>query len=90
MRGVVSDPNIALAMMALGAAGVYAELCLPGKVIPGVVGGVLFLVGLASLLNAPPDAPISWLLAGTLMIVWATATALLLRVAVRARRNKRA
>jgi hypothetical protein len=86
---VVADPNLALVLMALGIAGIYIELCWPGKILPGVAGGVLFLVGFASLWNTPSGAPIWWPLAAPLAALWASVTAWLLRVAWRARRNKR-
>ena len=86
---MVPDPNVAIAMIALGLLGIYAEFCLPGKVVPGVVGGVLLLVGLASLMHAPSGASISWPLAAAIAIPFAAITTYLLRIARRARQNKR-
>jgi membrane-bound serine protease (ClpP class) len=83
---MVSDPSIAILMIALGALGVYAELCRPGKVLPGVVGGISLTTGVASL--AKTDAPIPWrltLIIGTPLVIL---TVFLVTVAVRARRNK--
>ncbi|MEO5924700.1 MAG: DUF6152 family protein [Bryobacteraceae bacterium] len=84
---MVSDPNLALLLIALGTLGVYAECCLPGKVVPGVVGGVLLTIGLASLVNTP--VPIHWPLAIATILPLVLATAFLLPIAIRARRNKR-
>jgi membrane-bound serine protease (ClpP class) len=84
---MVSDPNIAILLMALGALGVYAEFCLPGKVIPGVVGSIVLTVGLASLFKT--TTPIYWPLALVIIVPFAVATVFLLRIAIRARRNKR-
>ena len=84
---MVSDPNIAIALVALGLLGIYAEFCLPGKVVPGVAGGIFLLTGLASLVNA--QAPVSWLLAAAITVPLVAVTAYLLRIAARARRNKR-
>jgi membrane-bound serine protease (ClpP class) len=39
----------------LGALGVYAECCRPGLILPGVAGGILFLLGLSVLRNLPID-----------------------------------
>lgn len=86
---MVSDPNLALILITLGTLAIYAELCRPGRVVPGVVGGVAFMVGLASLVNAPPNTRISWLLVASLLIPITAISVFLLRVAISARRNKR-
>ena len=86
---MVSDPNLAIAMIALGLLAIYAEFCLPGKVVPGIAGGVLLLLGLASIVNAPAEAHISWPLAAAVGVPLAVLTASLLHIAARARRNKR-
>jgi hypothetical protein len=83
----ISDPKIAILLISLGALGISAEFCLPGKVIPGVLGSVVLTVGLASLLNSP--SAIHWPLAIATIIPIALVTAFLLRIALRARRNKR-
>jgi membrane-bound ClpP family serine protease len=85
---MVSDPSIAIFLIAFGALGIAAEFCLPGKVIPGVVGGVLVTVGAASLIRTPQPIPVTlalkvWL-PTSFILVW------LSRIALRARRNKRA
>ena len=85
---MVSDPNIAILLIALGTLGISAEFCLPGKVIPGVLGSVVFTVGVASLLNTP--GAIHWPLAIATIVPVACVTIFLTRVALRARRNKRA
>jgi membrane protein implicated in regulation of membrane protease activity len=84
---MIADPNAAILMMALGILGIYLELCRPGKVIPGVLGGIAVLVGLASLFRA--QSPIWWPLALFTFVPLAALTAFLLRIALRARRNKR-
>lgn len=82
------DPNVAILLITFGTLAIYAELCRPGRVVPGVVGGVAFLVGLASLVNAPPHTHISWPLVTALLIPLGAITAFLLQIAIRARRNK--
>jgi membrane-bound ClpP family serine protease len=42
-----TDPNTALLFFAAGLLGIYAEFCFPGIVLPGVAGGVLFLLSIA-------------------------------------------
>lgn len=86
---MVSDPNLAITLVALGILLIYTEFCFIGKVIPCVLGGILLLVGLASLTNAPAGTQISWTLAATLAIAILAISAYLLRIATRARRNKR-
>ena len=83
-----TDPNLAIFLIAMGVLGIYAELCRPGRVVPGVFGGVALLVGLASLVNAPPGASISWPLVAVVLVPLGAITAFLLKVAVRARWNK--
>jgi membrane-bound ClpP family serine protease len=85
---MVSDPNLAIFLIALGTLAIYVELCRPGFVVPGVLGGIALLVGLASLVNAPPEPRISWPLVAVLLVPLGTTTAFLLKVALRARRNK--
>jgi membrane-bound ClpP family serine protease len=85
---MVSDPNTAILLIALGVLAIYVELCRPGRVVPGVFGGVILLVGFASLVNAPPNARISWPLVAILLVPLGAVSAFLLKVAIRARRNK--
>ena len=56
-----SDPNIALALIIVGALWIYAEFLAPGKVIPGMIGSLLMLVGLKAI-AAFPVAPAALLL----------------------------
>jgi membrane-bound serine protease (ClpP class) len=53
----IADPNIALLLLVLGALGIYAEFSSPGMVLPGVLGSIAFLMGLAALAMFP----IGWL-----------------------------
>ncbi len=85
---MVTDPNLAISLIAMGLLCVYVELCRPGRVVPGVLGGIAFLVGLASLVNAPPNARISWPIVTALLVPLGAISAFLLKVAIRARRNK--
>ena len=48
-----SDPNIALALVIVGALWIYAEFLAPGKVIPGMIGSLLMLLGLKALAAFP-------------------------------------
>jgi len=59
----ISDPNIALALIALGMLGIYVEFTSPGLVLPGVVGAICALLGLAAL----SVMPLNWL--GVALIV---------------------
>ena len=49
----MSDPNLALAMVLLGALGLYLEFTSPGLIVPGVAGGILLLLGLSALAVIP-------------------------------------
>lgn len=49
----LADPNIAYLLMMLGTLGLYAELTHPGLGIPGIVGGIALLLGLAALQVLP-------------------------------------
>ena len=53
----IADPNIALLLLVLGALGIYAEFSSPGFVLPGVLGAISLLLGLAALAMFP----IGWL-----------------------------
>jgi membrane-bound serine protease (ClpP class) len=53
----ISDPNIALVLLVLGALGVYIEFSSPGLILPGVAGGILVLLGLSAL----SVLPINWI-----------------------------
>jgi membrane-bound serine protease (ClpP class) len=53
----ISDPNIALILLVLGALGIYVEFTQPGLIAPGVAGGILALLGLSAL----SVLPINWL-----------------------------
>jgi len=60
----ISDPNIALVLLVLGALGIYIEFTSPGLIVPGVAGGILVLLGLSAL----SVLPISWLGAALLVL----------------------
>lgn len=60
----ISDPNIALILLVLGAFLIYVEFTHPGVVAPGVFGAVLLLLGL----SAFSVLPINWLGAGLLFL----------------------
>ncbi len=46
-------PNLAFILLIAGVLGIYAEFCLPGLVLPAVLGGILAALGVASLLALP-------------------------------------
>jgi membrane-bound ClpP family serine protease len=82
---MISDPNFAVLLVCAGVLGIYVELWRLGWVVPGVVGGVAVLVGLASLWNGAGWATWGW---------WAVVPvvgvgAWMGRIAVRARAGKR-
>jgi len=52
----LSDPNLALMMLVLGALGIYLEFSSPGLILPGVAGAILFLLGLSAI----AVLPVSW------------------------------
>ena len=52
----IADPNIGFMLLIAGALGVYLEFTSPGLVLPGVMGGILLLLGLSSL----SVLPINW------------------------------
>lgn len=63
----ISDPNIALVMLVLGALGVYIEFSSPGLIVPGVGGAILLLLGLSAL----SVLPINWIGAALLLLAFA-------------------
>ena len=84
---MLANPDIALLIAAIGLLCIYIEFCRPGRVVPGVTGGVLLIIGVASIVNA--NAPIHWPFALAIISLLVVVTAFLLRIAIRARRNKR-
>jgi membrane-bound serine protease (ClpP class) len=60
----VADPNIGFILLALGAVGIYAEFTAPGLVFPGVIGGIMALLGLSSL----AVLPINWIGAALIIL----------------------
>jgi membrane-bound serine protease (ClpP class) len=53
----VSDPNVALIVLLLGALGLYIEFTAPGLIFPGVAGAIFLLLGL----TAMTLLPLNWL-----------------------------
>lgn len=80
----MAQPPVAAAALALGWAGIVTEFLFPAKVIPGALGGVLALLGLWALL--PHHVGVAL----TVALPCAAATAVLIAIAIRARRNKTA
>jgi len=64
LLSAIADPNIALLLLVLGALGIYAEFSSPGMVLPGVLGAIAFLLGLAALAMFP----IAWLGAALMIL----------------------
>jgi membrane-bound serine protease (ClpP class) len=60
----ISDPNLALVLLVLGALGVYVEFTSPGLVVPGVIGGIMVLLGMSAL----SVLPINWVGAALLLL----------------------
>jgi membrane-bound serine protease (ClpP class) len=60
----VADPNVGFILMAIGALGIYVEFNAPGLILPGVVGGILGILGLSSL----AVLPINWIGAALLIL----------------------
>jgi membrane-bound ClpP family serine protease len=71
-------------LVAAGLCGIYAEFIWPGKVIPGALGGVLLMLGIAGMIRGPVDLRAVVLLGMPLIVL----TIVLLIIARRARRNK--
>ena len=67
MLKAVSDPNVALIVLLLGALGLYVEFSTPGLIVPGVAGAILLLLGLTAIALLP----LNWL--GVALIVLAIA-----------------
>ena len=61
------NPSLALLVLVVGLAGVYIEFTNPGLIVPGVLGGILLIVGLMALTLLPIN------LAGVALILLAVA-----------------
>jgi membrane-bound serine protease (ClpP class) len=55
LLAVITNPNVAYLLMLLGIYGLIFELANPGAVLPGVIGGISFLVALFALNLLPVD-----------------------------------
>ena len=63
----LSNPTLALAILLLGAIGLYLEFTTPGAIFPGVAGGILLLVGL----TAFSLIPVTWTGVGLIVLALA-------------------
>ena len=61
------NPSLALLVLVLGVAGIYLEFTNPGLILPGVIGGILLIVGLMAFSLLPIN------LAGVALILLAMA-----------------
>jgi len=50
---ILSDPNVAYLLLALGVLGLLAELFHPGAIVPGAAGAIAFILGLVGLGHLP-------------------------------------
>lgn len=64
LEAALSDPNLALVFLVLGLLGLYIEFTTPGVILPGVLGGILTILGLSAL----AVLPFSWAGAGLLLL----------------------
>jgi membrane-bound serine protease (ClpP class) len=62
----ISDPNLALVLLVLGALGIYVEFTSPGLIVPGILGAIFALLGLSAL----SVLPINWLGAALLLLAF--------------------
>ena len=70
LLAVITDPNVAYLLLLLGIYGLVFELANPGAVLPGVLGGVSFLVALFALNLLPINyAGAALLLVGIALMV---------------------
>jgi membrane-bound serine protease (ClpP class) len=70
LLSVITDPNVAYLLLLLGVYGLIFELTNPGAVLPGLIGGISFLVALYSLNLLPVDyAGVALLLLGVVLMV---------------------
>jgi membrane-bound serine protease (ClpP class) len=60
----ITDPNLALMLVILGALGIYAEFASPGLIFPGVAGAILALLGLTAI----AVLPINWIGAALMIL----------------------
>lgn len=60
----LSNPTLALAILLLGAIGLYVEFTTPGAILPGVAGGIFLLIGL----NALSVIPVTWTGVGLILL----------------------
>ncbi len=66
IMSAISDPNLALVLLVLGALGIYVEFNSPGLIVPGILGAILALLGLSAL----SVLPINWLGAALLLLAF--------------------
>jgi membrane-bound serine protease (ClpP class) len=45
---IITDPNVAYILMAIGMLGIYFELANPGSILPGIIGGISLILALFS------------------------------------------
>ena len=67
IMSAISDPNLALVLLVLGALGIYVEFTSPGLIVPGILGAIMALLGLSAL----SVLPINWLGAALLLLAFA-------------------
>ena len=67
IMSAISDPNLALVLLVLGALGIYVEFTSPGLIVPGILGAIMALLGLSAL----SVLPINWLGAALLLLACA-------------------
>jgi membrane-bound serine protease (ClpP class) len=66
----IADPNVGFILLIVGALGLYVEFNSPGLILPGVVGGILLLLGASSLSVLPLSwVGVSLLLLGAMLFV---------------------
>jgi membrane-bound serine protease (ClpP class) len=66
IMSAISDPNLALILLVLGALGIYVEFTSPGLIVPGILGAIMALLGLSAL----SVLPINWLGAALLLLAF--------------------
>jgi len=66
IMSAISDPNLALVLLVLGALGIYVEFTSPGLIVPGTLGAIMALLGLSAL----SVLPINWLGAALLLLAF--------------------